>query len=160
MNFPLLFATALIPLIVGFIYYHPKVFGTAWMKENNFTEDDMKGANMAKIFGFTYFFSILITMTVQFIVIHQWSVYSIFANDMNNPEIKSYLDDFMAKYGNNFRTFKHGALHGFLSSIFYVMPLIGINAMFERKSFKYIFIHTGFWAICLLIMGGIMCQWG
>jgi hypothetical protein len=39
-----------------------------------------------------------------------------------------------------------------------VLPLIGINSLFERKSFKYIFIHTGYWIISLALMGGVLCQ--
>jgi hypothetical protein len=65
----------------------------------------------------------------------------------------------MAKYGNNFRTFKHGALHGFISAFLMVLPVIGTNALFERKGFKYIAINVGFWIINFTIMGGIICAW-
>lgn len=33
-----------------------------------------------------------------------------------------------------------------------------INALFERRGFKYIAIHTGYWLITLAIIGGLMCQ--
>jgi hypothetical protein len=42
-----------------------------------------------------------------------------------------------------FRTFKHGALHGFLSGLFLALPIIGTNALFER-SFKYTLVTGGF----------------
>ena len=48
----------------------------------------------------------------------------------------------MADYGDAFRTFKHGALHGTIAGIFIALPIIGTNALFERKSAKYIFINT------------------
>jgi hypothetical protein len=35
--------------------------------------------------------------------------------------------------------------------------LIGINAVFERKGFKYIAIHTAYWMLTMAIMGGIIC---
>jgi hypothetical protein len=76
-----------------------------------------------------------------------------------NSEISIWLNGIMDKYGNNFRTFKHGALHGTLAGIFIGLPIMGINAMFERKSWKYIFINAGFWALCLCLMGGIICAW-
>ena len=58
MNFIALFVAAIITLFVGFIWYHPKVFGTIWMKEAGLTEDQLKTGNMLKIFGFTYLFSL------------------------------------------------------------------------------------------------------
>ena len=36
-----------------------------------------------------------------------------------NSEISLWLKNFMDQYGQNFRTFKHGAFHGTLSGIFY-----------------------------------------
>jgi hypothetical protein len=65
----------------------------------------------------------------------------------------------MDTYGDRFRTFKHGALHGGITSIFFVLPMIAIPAMFERRSAKYILIHAGYWFISLCIMGGIICAW-
>ena len=50
-NFLALLVAALSTLVVGFIWYNPKVFGTIWMKESGMTEEKMKGANMAMIFG-------------------------------------------------------------------------------------------------------------
>lgn len=48
MNFIALFVAAIITLFVGFIWYHPKVFGTIWMKEAGLTEDQLKTGNMLK----------------------------------------------------------------------------------------------------------------
>ena len=73
-------------------------------------------------------------------------------------EAGSLVKAMMDKYGHEFRTFKHGALHGFLSSIFIVLPVIGINALFERRGGKYILIHWAYWAITFLLMGGVVCQ--
>jgi hypothetical protein len=40
-----------------------------------------------------------------------------------------------------------------------VLPVIGTNALFERKSGKYIFINWGYWAVSMTLMGGTICQW-
>jgi hypothetical protein len=69
------------------------------------------------------------------------------------------IADFMAKYGNEFRTFKHGAFHGLMYGLFFVLPVIGTNGLFERKSWKYIFINVGYWTVSLMLMGGIICAW-
>ncbi|HKR03687.1 MAG TPA: DUF1761 domain-containing protein [Bacteroidia bacterium] len=160
-NFLIILLAAIVPLIIGFIWYNPKVFGTAWMNASGMTEEKAKGANMPLVFGLTFVFSIFIAFTMNFIVIHQWSFYSILANEpgFNDPnsEIGKFISGFMEKYGNNFRTFKHGALHGTISGIFFVFPIIAINALFERKSFKYIFINAGYWTLCFAVMGGIIC---
>lgn len=160
-NFVAILIAALVPLLIGFIWYNPKTFGNAWMKAADITEDKMKSANMGLIFGLTFLFSFFLAFAVQFMVIHQWSVFSVLANEpgINDPnsEISLFLKDFMDKYGNNFRTFKHGVLHGTISGITIALPLLGVNALFERKGFKYIALNVGFWTLCLALMGGIIC---
>lgn len=162
MNFIVLALAALVPLITGFVWYHPKVFGTAWMGAAGLTQDDMKDFNMIKVFSLTYIFSLMAAMALQSLVIHQFSIYSILLGEpgfgVPGSEISVYLDSFMEKYGHNYRTFRHGALHGTLTGLFLVLPIIGVNGLFERKSFKYIAINTGFWTFCFAIMGGIICQ--
>jgi hypothetical protein len=162
MNLLILLLSALVPLVIGFIWYNPKVLGTAWMKSAGLTEEQLKGSNMLLIFGLTYFFSFLAATVITGLVIHQNAIYSVLANEegfgIPGSAMQTYIDDFMKNYGQNFRTFKHGMLHGGLTAIFFVMPIVGINALFERKGFKYIMIHVGYWFISLMIMGGIICQ--
>jgi hypothetical protein len=33
---------------------------------------------------------------------------------------------------------------------------MGTNALFERRSWKYIFMNVGYWALSAAIMGGII----
>ena len=70
---------------------------------------------------------------------------------------KPSYSTFMNDYGTAFRTFKHGALHGFMTGLFFALPIIGTNALYERRSFKYTFVTGGFWIMCLTIIGGIIC---
>ncbi len=158
----ILLIAALVPMIVGYIWYNKKVFGSAWMKAADLSEEKMRGANMVLVFGFTYLLSFFAAFAIQFMVIHQYHLYSILANEEgmkdSNSELSMLVKNFMEKYGQNFRTFKHGAFHGTLGGITLALPIIGINAMFERKGFKYIAIHAGFWIFCMAMMGGIICQ--
>ena len=64
---------------------------------------------------------------------------------------------FFNKYGTNFRTFKHGVFHGVLAALFCVWPVIGFNALFERRGWKYVAIHVGYWVITFALMGGVVC---
>jgi hypothetical protein len=160
-NFMIILVAALVPMILGFVWYNPKVFGKAWMAASGVTEDKMKGANMAVIFGVSFVLSFLLAMSLQFMVIHQWAIYSILANEpgLKDPssEVGMMVANFMAKYGTNFRTFKHGAFHGTIAGIMFVLPVLGTNALFERKGFKYIAVNVGYWTVCLALMGGIIC---
>jgi len=156
-NFIALLASALVTLVVGFIWYNPKVFGTIWMRENNFTTEQLKSGNMLKIFGLTYLFSLMITMTLMSLTIHQSGAVGMVGGPPLIDSAKPSFAAFMADYGMAYRTFKHGALHGFMSGLFFAFPMVGINGLFERKSWKYILVHAGFWTVCLTFMGGIIC---
>ena len=157
MNFLAILAAAISALVVGFIWYNPKVFGNAWMQAAGITEDQIKGGNMAKIFALALLFSFMLAFLMTTIVIHQNGAKSLMGGDPSKA-LPSYAA-FMADYGDTFRTYKHGALHGFISGIFLALPIIGINALFERKSAKYIFINSGYWIVTLTIMGAIICGW-
>lgn len=154
--------SALIPLLVGFIWYNPKVFGNAWMRAAGLTEEKMKSGNMAVIFIATYVLGCLISLMMMAVVIHQAHFLSVFQGvdglDDPNSEVSRYIADFMAKYGNNFRTFKHGVLHGVITAVLFITPIISINALFERRGFRYIALHAGFWIISLALIGGMICQ--
>ena len=156
-----IFISALIPMFTGFIWYGPKTFGNVWMREAGVSEEKIKSSNMALILSLTYVFSLFLSLILISVVIHQSHILSILADDPGmkdpNSEISLWLKNFMDQYGQNFRTFKHGAFHGTLSGIFYAFPLIAINALFERRSWKYIWIHTGYWILTLALMGGIVC---
>jgi hypothetical protein len=127
------------------------------MKENNLTQEELQKGNMLKIFGLTYLFSLMITVILMSLTIHQTGAFGMVGGppllESAKPSFKAFMDD----YGTAYRTFKHGALHGFMSALFFALPIIGINGLFERKSWKYIFVHVGFWAVCLTLMGGIVC---
>jgi hypothetical protein len=150
-------AAAVAALVVGAVWYNPKVFGTVWMREAGMTEEKMKGGNMAKIFGLALLFAALLSVQLMQMTNHQIGALGMVGGDAENA-LASY-SAFMADYGDAFRTFKHGALHGTMAGIFVALPIIGTNALFERKSAKYIFINAGYWIVTLAVMGAILCGW-
>lgn len=121
--------STLIPMIVGFIYYHDKVFGKVWMDSMGFTKDSLKKGNMAVIFGVCLLMSLFLSMFILVIV--------------NGPGQEGQFD-----------TFKHGAFHGVIMSLFVAMPVMVINGLFERKNFKNLAINILYWVITLALMGG------
>lgn len=156
-NFYALLVSAIVTLVVGFIWYHPKIFGTIWMRESNLTQEELQKGSMLKIFGLTYIFSLMITMVLMALTIHQSGAVGMVGGPPLIASAKPSFAAFMADYGTAYRTFKHGALHGFISGLFFALPIVGINGLFERKSWRYILIHAGYWIVTLTLMGGIIC---
>jgi hypothetical protein len=72
---------ALVPMIIGFIYYHPKLAGTAWMNAAGMTEEKVKGGNMPVILIVSYILSFLLSFFVFFIVVHQTAIFSLFVSE-------------------------------------------------------------------------------
>jgi len=146
---------AVAALVIGAVWYNPKVFGNAWMRESGMTEEKMKGGNMAKIFGLALLFAAMLAVLLMNFTNHQWGAVGMIGGD---PEVaKPSFDAFMADYGTAFRTFKHGALHGTMFGVLGALPILGTNALFERKSAKYIFINAGYWIVTLGVMGALLC---
>ncbi|TBN04050.1 DUF1761 domain-containing protein [Hyunsoonleella flava] len=156
-NFLAILVAAISALVVGFVWYNPKVFGTVWMKAADMTEEKMKGANMGKIFGMALVFALLLAMSMLTLTIHQFGAAGMVGGDVENA-LPSF-NAFMADYGTAHRTFGHGALHGFFAGVFIVLPVLGTNALFERKGAKYILINSGYWMVTMAIMGAIICGW-
>ena len=156
-NFLALALASLSTLVVGAIWYNPKVFGTIWMRESGTSMEKMQGSNMALIFGMSLLYAFFIAFVLQMLVIHQFGAMGMIGG--NIAEAKPSYAAFMADYGDNFRTFKHGALHGFMSGIFLALPIIAVNGLFEQKSWKYIAITAGYWTVIMTVMGAIICGW-
>lgn len=152
---------ALIPLLVGFIWYHPKVFGNAWLKAGNLDEAKMKeGFNMPLIFGLSYVFGFFVAFGLTPVVIHQFGFFGMLQHKImiSDAAALDFLKTGFENYGNEFRTFKHGALHGTITGVAIGLPIVGISALFERRGFQYIAISAGYWILTLCLMGGFICQ--
>lgn len=156
-NFLAILVAAVSALVVGFVWYNPKVFGNAWMKAAGMTEDQIKGGNMAVIFGMALLFAFLLAFGMQMLTIHQIGAFGMIGGDLANA--KPSFTAFMEDYGNAYRDFGHGAFHGTFAGVLFAMSIIGTNALFERKSAKYILINSGYWIVTMAIMGGIVCAW-
>ena len=156
-NYLAILVAALSSFVVGFIWYNPKVFGTIWMNEIGMTDEKAKQSNMVKMFGFTFIFALLFAFMMQVLTIHQFGAMGMIGGDASKA-LPSY-NAFMVDYMDAFRTYKHGAFHGFISGLFLALPIVAINALFEQKSWKYIFVTAGYWVVLMTIMGAIVCGW-
>ena len=134
-NFLVYFGAALIPMLVGAVWYHPKVFGNTWMKLVGLTDKKISQANMPLTMGLSFLMSLIITLPMSF-----------FANHPAAP------------YGGDasYDTFQHGVLHGVLMAILVGLPLIGTKALFELRGWKYVLINLSYWVVAFGLMGGIL----
>jgi Protein of unknown function (DUF1761) len=164
MNYLVIFGTALVPLIVGFIWYNNAFgFGKAWMAATGLKEEDLqRDFSPVKVYGSAYLLGIFLAVAMMPMTIHQMGLSSMLMGVdgvmERTSEAGKAFGYLMDTYGANFRTFKHGAFHGLINGIFLALPIIAISALFERRSWKYIFIHLGYWMITMAIMGGLICQ--
>lgn len=158
-NFYMFFIAGLIPMIIGFIYYSEKVFGTKWMNVNGFTKEQLEKGNMPMILGMSYLMSIVLSFGLSGIVIHQPSVFQVMMPDVMEvgSSAETMFNDFMSIYGDRHRGFGHGAIHGVIFTIFIAFPIIAINALFEQRGWAYIGIHFGYWLLTTVAIGGLLC---
>ena len=82
-NWFIVLLAGLIPLVTGAIWYNPKVFGTAWLRESGLTEEQARQGNMPFIFGLTALFGVFIAVVMMVTVIHQSHIYSIMQGNPN-----------------------------------------------------------------------------
>ena len=161
-KFYLVFITALFPLIVGAIWYSNALFGKTWMRVSGMTEEKVQSGNMALIFGLTYVLGVFLSGAMLTWSIHQFSTESLFATQPGFAEgtgiYFEFIQEFHQKFGSLHRSFGHGAVHGVVGTLFIVLPVIAINSLFERRGWKYVMVHTGYWLVTLILICGVLCQ--
>ena len=132
MNWLAIIVSAFIPMALGFAWYHPKLFGKAWMDSLGFTEEDLQGGNMGLIFGVSFVLAIILALFINQAVAHS---------------------------EGEFHSFKHGSFHGALIGLMVVLPVLATNSLFERRDWKNIGVNVGYWVVNLALMGGVLAIW-
>lgn len=125
--------------VVGGIWYSPGLFGKAWMKDNNFTEEQIKnGGNKGKIFGFTLVFSLLMAANLGMFLAEP-------SADCPTACVPRVDVAF-------------GAMAGFLAGI-WTFCAIAIHSLFELKPWRLILINGFYSLVALTLMGAIIGAW-
>lgn len=138
-NWLALIVAAIVPLAVGALWYGP-LFGKVWQEEVGITDEQLMQGNMVKIFGLSLVFAFILAFTL-------WAQVMV----GGGPGEAHGLEPFL--------TFKHGAFHGVLLGIIFLLPIIGTIALYERKTLRYVLLTIGYWCISMAIMGGIINMW-
>lgn len=138
-NWAAIAASAVIPMITGFIYYHPKVLGGAWMKVNGFTLESVGNGPKPILYGVAVVLSFFLATFVSL--------------NVTGP------GQDVAPDGHSYATFQHGMVHGVILTITTVLPILGTMSIFEKRGWGWVFVNCGYWAFTLMMMGGLLSAW-
>jgi hypothetical protein len=119
---------AISAFVLGWLWYSPTLFGKAWMKENNLSQEQLQKASKGKVFGWAFVFTLIMALNLGMF--------------LNDPSIH----------------FSKGLLYGFLTGI-WIFCGIGVVALFEQKTARYIFINGGYMIFALSLMGAVIGAW-
>jgi hypothetical protein len=122
-------AATLSAFAIGGLWYSSLLFGKSWMKASGMTDEKAKSANMLKIYGTAFIFILIAAINLAYF--------------LADPSI----------------TAGKGAFYGFLTGFGWVFMGIGVTALFEQRSWTYIFINGFYWVVSLTVMGLILGAW-
>lgn len=114
---------------LGGLWYSPMLFGKAWQAENKLSDEDLKKGNMAKIFGFSFLWSLIMSANLGMFL----------------ADPKTDLS--------------WGLTAGFLTGFGWVAMAIFTVGLFERKSTRYMLINAGYTTVSFTIMGLVIGAW-
>jgi hypothetical protein len=131
-NFLALAAAAIASFALGSIWYSPLLFSKAWQNAVGLSDETLAKANMPLIFGSS--FALILVMNFGLAII-------------------------LHGHAGRDVTFVSGALYGFLIGLFFIATSIGINILYQRKSFALWAIDAGYQVCYLTIAGAILGAW-
>ena len=123
-------AAGFLGLVVGAVWYNPKVFGTAWMDELGITEADAQNKNMVATFAIAFIITAYMAYEMKWV---------------NHPDEK-------------FSAFIHGMYHGVRHIGVFAIGAVIINSLFEGRSPKLIAINAGYWFVVFGLIGGMLAS--
>lgn len=131
-NFLAVFVAGIAAFVLGALWYSPLLFSKPWQKLLGFTEEHIKKGNMAVIMGT----SVLMMMIMSF-----------------------GMAILIQGHGNENVNWLSGLYHGLLIGGLFVATSIGINYLYQQRSFKLWLIDAFYQIIFLSIMGIILGAW-
>lgn len=155
---------ALVPVLLGVLWFHPALGGRLWHSEGTTNKEPLVHTfSMVQLFTF-YLLSCLVAFALMSFVNHQLSILQLFSAepDFSNLESPSRVafEQIVALVGDKHLSFGHGAFHGLLGSIVLVIPILAHSSMRERRGFRIVLLYWLYWAVSMTLMGGILGQWG
>lgn len=117
---------AVIGFVVGFVWYHPSVFGTMWMRLAK-VNPDMSGSAAKKMMMQSMALGFLATVVSAYVLAHFVSVWA--------------AVDFM------------DALQlGFWTWLGFQMPILLGSVLWEMKSWNLFFLNSAYWLVVTIVI--------
>lgn len=131
-NFLALIVAAIASFGLGAIWYSPLLFAKAWQREAGLSEETLKKANMAVVFGSSFLLIFLMNFGLAII---------------------------LQGHATRDLTALSGMIYGLLIGLFFIATSYGINMIYQRKSFALWAIDSAYQVLYLGISGLILGAW-
>lgn len=158
-NLLVLLACSFIPMILGMIWYHPKVFGTSWQQAVGLSDEQFSQSPKWYHMVLSLFLNFLLAFGIFAFTIHQFHLLGLAGGDSELLK-QGTAAAFINEYGNNFLTLGHGIAHGITAFLVFALPFIAGPAIWEKKGMKYVLINGSYWLITIVTMASIISLWG
>ena len=122
-------ACAVFNMLLGALWYSPALFYRAWKEENGLTDEDIQKASPLKIYGISFLLAYLMSYNLAF---------------------------FLGDAGTDWQW---GTAAGFLAGFGWAAAIFTSIALFEQKSWRYIFINGAYIVIYFTAIGFILGIW-
>lgn len=128
-NWVTIIAAAIAAFGVGGLWYGP-LFGKAWMVANGFTEADLAGSNMVKLFGGTIALNLVSAVFLGHLLAH-------FA--------PAPMQTMMISTG---------------IALGFIIPGLAVNYMYSRRTMRLFLIDAGYFLAIFAVMGAVFVVLG
>ena len=132
-NYLAVIVAAAAAFILGIIWY-TVLFGKAWQKELGMSDEDLQGANMARIFGTSFVMMLIMAFGMGMLL-------------QGHGGQESGL------------TMMVGLKHGLMIGVLFVGTSQAINYLYQRHSLKLWLIDATYQILFLGMMGAILGAW-
>jgi hypothetical protein len=122
-------AAAFSMFLVGGFWYSPVLFAKAWLRANNFTEEEVKNFSKARAFGGSLFLALVMSTNL-----------AVFLADPKT-------------------TVQWGMIAGALAGVGWAAAGLAVIGLFENRSWSYICINGGYLIVSFVLMGAILGAW-
>ena len=131
-NYLAVVVAALASFILGMVWYSPVLFYRSWQKELGFSNEELEGANMVVIFGTAFLLMLLMAFGIALLL-----------SMRSRAEV----------------TWIFGLHHGLIIGVLFSATTLGINYLYQRRSFKLWAIDAFYQILFLAISGIIIGAW-
>lgn len=128
MEYVAILAGALVVMVLGFVWFHPKLLGRPWMEGAGVNEEEMKKFNPLAMIGGILMAGVL-----------SWA-----------------MSRYASHQEEGLNEFLHGMYHGVMPALLYVAPVLISKGLFERKSIGFILIGVAYWVLAITLVGGVV----